>query len=70
MGDSTIDIYDLDILVPVDMPILERGQSEPPEETLKIGEYIAALVEDGSTVEFGSSKANVPGGAVATIWAE
>jgi acyl-CoA hydrolase/GNAT superfamily N-acetyltransferase len=53
MGDSTIDIYDLDILVPVDLPILERGQSEPTEDTLKIGENIAALVEDGSTVEFG-----------------
>lgn len=53
LGDSTIDIYDLDILVPVDMPILERGQSDPTTETLKIGEFIAALVEDGSTVEFG-----------------
>ncbi|MBU0484199.1 MAG: GNAT family N-acetyltransferase [Proteobacteria bacterium] len=53
LGDSTLDIYDLDILVPVDMPILERGQSDPTEETLKIGEFIAALVEDGSTVEFG-----------------
>jgi acyl-CoA hydrolase/GNAT superfamily N-acetyltransferase len=53
MGDSTIDIYDLDILVPVDLPILERGQSDPTAATLKIGENIAALVEDGSTVEFG-----------------
>ncbi|MBU0479650.1 MAG: GNAT family N-acetyltransferase [Proteobacteria bacterium] len=53
MGDSTIDIYDIDILVPVDCPILERGQSDSTEETSRIGEYIAALVEDGSTVEFG-----------------
>ncbi len=53
MGDSNIDVYDLDILVPVNTPILERGQLEPNKETLKIGEYIAALIEDDSTVEFG-----------------
>ncbi len=53
MGDSSLDIYDLDILVPVDMPILEREQSAPNEETLKIGEYITGLVEDDATVEFG-----------------
>lgn len=53
LGDSFIDVNDLDILVPVEAEILEREQSVPNEETLKIGEYIAALVEDGSTVEFG-----------------
>ncbi|MEW6428793.1 MAG: GNAT family N-acetyltransferase [Thermodesulfobacteriota bacterium] len=53
MGDSFLDIYDLDILVPVDRPIILRSSSEPNEVTLKIGEYIAGLVEDGSTVEFG-----------------
>jgi acyl-CoA hydrolase/RimJ/RimL family protein N-acetyltransferase len=53
LGDSFIDINDLDILVPVEAEVLEREQSVPNEETLRIGEYIAALVEDGSTVEFG-----------------
>ncbi len=53
LGDSFLDIFDLDILVPVDTPILERESSVPTKETRLIGEHIAALVEDGSTVEFG-----------------
>jgi acyl-CoA hydrolase/GNAT superfamily N-acetyltransferase len=53
LGDSFIDIYDLDLLVPMEAPILEREQSETTPETLLIGENIASLVEDGSTVEFG-----------------
>jgi acyl-CoA hydrolase/GNAT superfamily N-acetyltransferase len=62
LGDSTIDVYDLDVLVPVDMPILEREQSTVTPDTLKIGEYIAALVEDGSTVEFGIGR--IPHGVI------
>jgi len=53
LGDSFIDVNDLDILVPVESEVLERESSVPTEETLRIGEYISALVEDGSTVEFG-----------------
>ncbi len=53
LGDSFLDIYDLDILVPIDAPIIERFSSKPTKETLRIGEHIASLVEDGSTVEFG-----------------
>lgn len=52
-GDSCLDIYDLDILVPVDRPIIERESEPTRAETLRIGEHIAALVKDGSTVEFG-----------------
>ncbi len=53
LGDSFIHVHDLDILVPVDEPLLEVAQAEPTEVTRRIGEYIAALVENGSTVEFG-----------------
>ena len=53
LGDSLIDIYDLDILVPLEEPLLERDETMASENILKIGECIAALVEDGSTVEFG-----------------
>ncbi len=52
-GDSFIDVYDLDFLVPFDEPILERQHSEATDVTLKIGEYVAGLIEDDSTVEFG-----------------
>ncbi len=53
MGDSFMDIYDLDLLVPVDRPLIARGQHEPAATLRDIGRNIAALVEDGATVEFG-----------------
>ncbi len=53
LGDSFIHVNDLDMLVPVDEPLYEISQAQPTEVTRRIGEYIAALVEDGSTVEFG-----------------
>ena len=53
MGDSFIDIYDLDFLVPVDTPIFEATLPEDTEVAREIGERIAALVEDGSTIEVG-----------------
>jgi GNAT superfamily N-acetyltransferase/acyl CoA:acetate/3-ketoacid CoA transferase beta subunit len=53
LGASSISIYDIDILVPVDTPLIEVSPVTPSEENRKIGEYIAALIEDDSTVEFG-----------------
>jgi acyl-CoA hydrolase/RimJ/RimL family protein N-acetyltransferase len=52
-GDSCLDIYDLDILVPVDTPIIERQAPDFSEAVRHIGGHIASLVEDGSTLEFG-----------------
>jgi acyl-CoA hydrolase/GNAT superfamily N-acetyltransferase len=53
LGNSFIDVQDIDILVPVDTPILEARPPEPTEVTHHIAEYVAALIEDGSTVEVG-----------------
>jgi len=53
LGDSFININDLDVVVPVNTPLLEFKTPESDEVTRKIGEYVAALVEDQSTVEFG-----------------
>jgi acyl-CoA hydrolase len=53
LGDSFLDIYDLDILVPASTPIIERESTPVSEDTRRIGEHIAALIEDGSTIEFG-----------------
>lgn len=53
LGDSFIDVNDIDVLVPVDTAMLEVGPPPSSEVTRSIGEYIAALVEDGSTIEFG-----------------
>ena len=53
LGDSFLDIYDLDILVPAASPIIERESTAVSADTRRIGEHIAALIEDGSTIEFG-----------------
>jgi acyl-CoA hydrolase/GNAT superfamily N-acetyltransferase len=53
LGDSFININDLDVLVPMDTPLFEFRIPETDEVTRKIGEYVAALVEDQSTIEFG-----------------
>ena len=52
-GDSGLSVHEMDILVPVDVPLIEVHTPEPNNETRRIGEYIAALIDDGSTVEFG-----------------
>jgi acyl-CoA hydrolase/GNAT superfamily N-acetyltransferase len=75
LGDSFVSVYDLDILVPIDAPLIETtdlgfvdnvrtGASSPEAEeiTRSIGEYIASLVEDGSTLEVGIGR--IPHGVV------
>jgi acyl-CoA hydrolase/RimJ/RimL family protein N-acetyltransferase len=52
-GDSCIPVYDLDVLVPVDTPLIEVPTPKPDEVTRQIGENIAALVDDGATLELG-----------------
>lgn len=53
LGDSLINVHDLDILVPVDIPLLER-EDEPVHPTSReIGKRVAALIPDGATIEFG-----------------
>jgi acyl-CoA hydrolase/GNAT superfamily N-acetyltransferase len=53
MGDSLFSCYDIDILVPIERPILEAPQHDPTDANRQIAEYVAALIPDGSTVEFG-----------------
>src|ERR1017187_6168524 len=53
LGDCFIHVHDMDVLVPSDAPILEVPPPEVTETTRQIAEYLAALVEDGSTIEFG-----------------
>ena len=53
LGDCFIHIHDIDVLVPSSAPILEVPPAEATETTRQIAEYIAALIEDGSTIEFG-----------------
>jgi len=53
LGDSFIHIHDIDYLVPVDEPILEVDSLPVTDEIRSIGQYCAALVENGSTMELG-----------------
>ncbi len=66
LGDGFVSVLDLDILVPVDEPLVETayhgfiddvqtGAWAPEAESITkaIGENIASLVEDGSTLEVG-----------------
>jgi acyl-CoA hydrolase/N-acetylglutamate synthase-like GNAT family acetyltransferase len=53
LGDSFIHVNDIDYLVSVDVPLIEVNWGEPTEATRQIGEYVAALIEDGSTIELG-----------------
>ncbi len=55
-GDSSMDIYDLDILVPVDEPLLERPSKPLSDVTKQIAKNIVSLVDDGSTLQFGMGR--------------
>ena len=52
-GDGTVDIDEIDFLVETDHPLIEYPSPEPDADCERIAHFIAQLVEDGSTVEFG-----------------
>lgn len=58
-GNSLMDIYDLDILVPVDEPIIERDSHSLHPVSEKIAGEVASLVPNGATLQFGLGR--VPG---------
>lgn len=53
MGDSFIHVNDIDILVPVDEPLLYYETEEPGELAYSIGQNISKMIEDGSTLQMG-----------------
>jgi len=52
-GDSFLHINSIDVLVPCDEEVIEVPIPEPDETLRAIGQNIARLVEDGSTIECG-----------------
>lgn len=52
-GDSFLSVFDLDILVPVDVPLPEVRVPEPDGVTQRIAEFLSALIENGATLELG-----------------
>lgn len=53
MGDGIIHISRFDACVQVNDPIYEMKLSEPNDEETMIGQHIASLIEDGSTLQMG-----------------
>ena len=52
-GDSFINVDQIDALVDNDAPLPEFRYPEPDEVTMKIGENVASLIEDGATLQLG-----------------
>src|SRR5215471_16150312 len=53
LGNCFIHVYDIDVLVPTEAPILEVPSPTVTDTTRQIAEYVASLIEDGCTLEFG-----------------
>jgi acyl-CoA hydrolase/GNAT superfamily N-acetyltransferase len=53
LGNSFIHVKELDVLVENDSPILELSYPEPDDVAREIGENIARLIDDGSTLQMG-----------------
>jgi acyl-CoA hydrolase len=52
-GDGIIHISQIDIAIEIDQPIHTSHILAPTETELKIGKYVAELVEDGATLQMG-----------------
>ncbi len=54
-GNSFVHVNNIDTLVPYDEQIIESAVPHPDEILRRIGQNIARLVEDGSTIECGTA---------------
>jgi 4-hydroxybutyrate CoA-transferase len=53
LGDSFIHISKIDHIIPVDYPLPEVSMGEPTVLSKQIGQHVAGLIEDGSTLQLG-----------------
>ena len=53
LGDAFLHVSNIDMLVPHDEPVITVPVHEPDETLRRIGQNLARLVEDGSTIECG-----------------
>lgn len=65
LGDAPIHINDIDFFVESDIPLPENTMAKPNAADLKIGEYIATLVENGATLQMGIG--SIPNAALANL---
>ncbi len=52
-GDSMVHLDDVDYIVEYDEPLVSYRTEEPDPETLMVGQNIACLIENGSTIQTG-----------------
>ena len=65
LGDSFVHVSELDAIVESDLPILEHTNEEPSAAALRIGEFVATLVEDGATLQTGIGE--IPNAVMAAL---
>jgi acyl-CoA hydrolase/GNAT superfamily N-acetyltransferase len=65
LGDSFVHVSQLHALVKSDLPLLEHAGEEPSANAMKIGEWIASLVDDGSTLQTGIGE--IPNAVIAAL---
>ncbi len=53
LGDTFINIKDVDFIIPCDEPLLEFENNVSDEIAQKIGKYVARIVQDGDTIQVG-----------------
>lgn len=64
-GDSVLHVSAIDYLVETDVPLYRQKACEINEQEAKIGEYIASLIDDGSTLQMGIG--SIPNAALAKL---
>jgi RimJ/RimL family protein N-acetyltransferase len=64
-GDGFVSVEEVDHLVFCDEPLLEYHDPAPDEIARKIGEYVARIVDDGSTIQVGYG--SVPNAVLACL---
>jgi len=53
LGDTFINIKDVDFIIPCDEPLLEYEDTVSDEISQKVGTYVARIVQDGDTIQVG-----------------
>jgi acyl-CoA hydrolase/GNAT superfamily N-acetyltransferase len=65
LGDSFVHVSQLSAAVQSDLPLLEHATEQPSADAKKIGEWIASLVDDGSTLQTGIGQ--IPSAVIAAL---
>jgi RimJ/RimL family protein N-acetyltransferase/acyl CoA:acetate/3-ketoacid CoA transferase beta subunit len=65
LGDSFVHVSQIHAMVKCDAPLLEHAGEQPSADSMRIGEWIASLVDDGSTLQTGIGE--IPSAVMAAL---